>query len=146
MPERTTPRTDNDATREALWEAIAAIRDGAARVHDDADTWDIVDAVMPALARAWDEGAAKASPHGGGYLRSLLIENPYRDFPPVSGGDSDAERSSHGFEDDAEGDLYVHLVRDHGLVDIPQDADLERHHRAVHNPTLSRASEGTSNE
>ena len=30
------------------------------------------------LAEAWDKGAAFASPHGGAYLRSILISNPYR--------------------------------------------------------------------
>ena len=33
-------------------------------------------------AQAWDEGAAKASPHGGAYLRSFYAENPYRASPP----------------------------------------------------------------
>jgi len=28
--------------------------------------------------QAWDEGATKASPYGGAYLRSILIQNPYR--------------------------------------------------------------------
>lgn len=30
-------------------------------------------------ADAWDEGAAYASPHGGGYLRAIYVVNPYRD-------------------------------------------------------------------
>ena len=40
--------------------------------------------IEAAKAEAWDEGVTKASPHGGAYLRSLLIENPYRDVvsPP----------------------------------------------------------------
>lgn len=29
-------------------------------------------------ADAWDEGVAAESPHGGAYLRSILIGNPYR--------------------------------------------------------------------
>lgn len=39
-------------------------------------------AIFAAREQAWDEGATKASPHGGGYLRSLLIENPYRPTSP----------------------------------------------------------------
>lgn len=31
------------------------------------------------LAAAWEQGARTASPYGGGYLRSILIENPYLD-------------------------------------------------------------------
>jgi hypothetical protein len=36
-------------TREALWEAIVAVRDAAPRVPDDADSEDIVDAVLALL-------------------------------------------------------------------------------------------------
>lgn len=49
-------------------------------------------AVRCVKAEAWAEGAAKASPHGGAYLRSILIENPYIDVvtPPGNerGGDA----------------------------------------------------------
>lgn len=34
--------------------------------------------VAQVKAEAWDEGATAASPHGGAYLRSILISNPYR--------------------------------------------------------------------
>ena len=44
----------------------------------DWDVADVLPVVMRLLAKTWDEGATKASPHGGGYLRSILIENPYR--------------------------------------------------------------------
>lgn len=39
---------------------------------------ELVRIVNSEKAEAWDQGATKASPYGGGYLRSLLIENPYR--------------------------------------------------------------------
>jgi hypothetical protein len=35
-------------------------------------------ALAAAKAEAWDEGAAQASPYGGGYLRALYACNPYR--------------------------------------------------------------------
>lgn len=35
------------------------------------------DEVRAALAQAWDEGVMAASPHGGAYLRSFLLSNPY---------------------------------------------------------------------
>lgn len=39
---------------------------------------DIERIVAQHRAAAWDEGVTKASPHGGGYLRSFYAENPYR--------------------------------------------------------------------
>ncbi|GHJ59154.1 hypothetical protein NOK12_16720 [Nocardioides sp. OK12] len=50
-----------------------------------ADRWTHHDPAVRALIRAaqaeaWDSGAIAASPYGGGYLRSLLIQNPHRDL------------------------------------------------------------------
>lgn len=43
--------------------------------HPDPDVRDLIER---ARAEGWDEGATAASPYGGAYLRSLLIQNPHR--------------------------------------------------------------------
>lgn len=43
---------ENDEISEHLWAAIAAVRDASPRLPNDADTWDIVAAVMAVLRTA----------------------------------------------------------------------------------------------
>lgn len=47
-------------------------------LHNVAPEHDTIKAVVALLAEAWDEGCARATPHGGAYLRSFYAENPYR--------------------------------------------------------------------
>lgn len=76
----------HDAVRAALPGVATCSRCGITpvinpRPHDDIVVCEkcMHEVAEDLLADAWDEGATKASPHGGGYLRSLLIENPYRE-------------------------------------------------------------------
>lgn len=42
-------------------------------VEGEFDRW-----LASVKAEAWDQGADAASPYTGGYLRSILVGNPYR--------------------------------------------------------------------
>lgn len=44
------PAVPQPVDREALWEAVVKVRDASPRVPNDADSWDIVDAVLAVLA------------------------------------------------------------------------------------------------
>lgn len=61
---------------DALWDAVAEVRDAAPRTPDDADSGDIVDAVLdviaPLLARAAEAEAA-------GFERGVDAHCPYED-------------------------------------------------------------------
>lgn len=82
--------------RETIARSLHAVDAEHEFLGDDSQAWDDcnqgyylrrADAVLAVLptrtvaqvkAEAWDEGATAASPHGGAYLRSILIGNPYR--------------------------------------------------------------------
>lgn len=73
--------------REALWDAIVAVRDASPRLKNDAETDDIIDAILNLLpgrtvaqvkAEAWDEGYATGHDCVGAATDCTRRPNPYR--------------------------------------------------------------------
>ena len=63
-----------DADAEELWALLVDARDEHARVKDDADTWDLVAAIEPAIQRLCDDAYAEGHAAGAAAAQVRLIE------------------------------------------------------------------------
>lgn len=94
----TTGRPDpTQRLREQLWETIVEVRDAAPRVHNDADSHDIVEAILPIVAQVWEDGVIWALRDQGNTV-DAFVRDAVRDANPHRSSSEEATVGSvqHG--------------------------------------------------